>query len=112
MSLALEARRVEGLVEHPARGADERFAAPVLLVARLLADEQDRRLRRTFPEHRLLGVPVQVAPAAAAGGSTQMIEVAVLGQILFGTHVRGVPHRMGAHTCRRLGPHASATRWG
>jgi hypothetical protein len=45
--LAPDARLVERAVQHLAGGADERGAAQVLLVARLLADEHQARVARS-----------------------------------------------------------------
>src|SRR4029079_12209686 len=48
-------------VEDPPRGSDERMALLILLIARLLADEHEPRVRRAFAEDRLRGVLVQMA---------------------------------------------------
>ena len=47
-------------------GPDERPSGEILLVARLLADEHDRRVERAFAEHRLGRILVEVAARAAA----------------------------------------------
>ena len=46
--------------------ADEGAALQILLVARLLADEEDARIQRPLAEHRLRRVLVEVAARAAA----------------------------------------------
>ena len=56
-------RRVEQLTG----GADERASGEILLVARLLADEEDAGVERAFAEHRLGGAFVEVAAGAALG---------------------------------------------
>ena len=55
-------RRVEQL----AGRADERPSGEVFLVARLLADEHDRRVERPFAEHGLGRMLVEVAAGAFA----------------------------------------------
>ncbi len=53
----------ERLVEYGAGRADERLALPILLVARLLADEHDVRTLRPGAEHHLRGRLVEIATA-------------------------------------------------
>src|SRR5439155_3820037 len=60
-------------VEDAARRADERPPGEILLVARLLADEQDLRVERPLAEHRLRRVLVEVAPGAAARVLEQLL---------------------------------------
>ena len=47
--------------------ADERLAREVFLIARLLADQHDRRVGGAGAEHGLSGVPPQRAAAAGPG---------------------------------------------
>ncbi len=61
---AVDVGGVETLPEHATGRSDERLALDVLAVARLLADEDQPRRRRTAPEHRLRGVAVQRASGA------------------------------------------------
>ena len=51
----------ETAVEQLSGGSDKRMAGLILGVARLLADQHDRRVRRTLAEHRLGGVAVERA---------------------------------------------------
>jgi hypothetical protein len=53
-------------IEQPARGAHERSARDVLLIAGLLADENEPRVGRAFAEHGLRCVSPQLAAAAVA----------------------------------------------
>ena len=54
--LPVDASGLERAVEQPARRTDEGQALLVLLVARLLADQHDARVRVAGAEHRLRGV--------------------------------------------------------
>ena len=51
-------------IEHFARRADERVSGETLPIARLLADEEDLCIERTFTEHRLGGATVEIAAGA------------------------------------------------
>src|SRR5437868_6779038 len=64
---AVDARLLERRIEQRAGGTDERPPGKVLLVAGLLADEHDRGVERPLAEHRLGGMPVEVAAGAVAG---------------------------------------------
>ena len=61
----VEAGRFQCAVEHLAGGADKGAAQRILLVARLLADQHQGGIGRTFAEHGLGGVLVKVAARAA-----------------------------------------------
>jgi len=63
---ALNAGRFEGLVENLAGRTDKGETRQILLVARLLADEHERGIGRTFAEHGLRRVLVEIAAGAAA----------------------------------------------
>ena len=66
--LARPAERGQRPVEQLSGRADEGAAAQVFLVARLLADEHQRRTDRSFAPHRLRRVAMQRAVAAARDG--------------------------------------------
>jgi hypothetical protein len=61
----IDPRRLERVVEDAPRRADERPAGLVLLIARLLADEDGVRVRRTLAEDGLSPDLPEVAAAAA-----------------------------------------------
>jgi len=63
---AVDPGLLERFVEDRARGPDERPPGKILLVARLFADEQDRRVERAFAEHRLGRIFVEIATGAVA----------------------------------------------
>src|SRR5690606_22275013 len=62
---AVDPRLLHRPVEHAPGRADERMPARVLLVPRLLADEDDAGLDRALAEDRLGGALVELAPPAA-----------------------------------------------
>src|SRR5688572_473317 len=62
------------LVEQRARGPDKRLPLPVLLIARLLADEHHPRALRPCPEHDLCGGLIEIAPAAFVRGRAQHLQ--------------------------------------
>ena len=62
---AVDPGLAERAVEQLAGRADERAAGEILLVARLLADEQDPGVERAFAEHGLGRAFVEVAAGAA-----------------------------------------------
>src|SRR4051812_27897833 len=64
-ALAGDAGVGERLVEQRAGRSDERLTLPVLLIARLLADEQDLGVARALPEDDLGGGFVEFAAATA-----------------------------------------------
>src|SRR5262249_11451034 len=70
-----KARLPERAVEHFARGSDERRALEVLLIARLLSDEDSARGGRPFSENGLCRVAPQLASAAALGRAGELEEV-------------------------------------
>ena len=51
--LAIDAGLDQGAVEHMPRRTDERLAGEVFLVAGLLANQHDARVRRPFAKHSL-----------------------------------------------------------
>ena len=66
--LAIDTRLRERLVEDTTRGSDEGAACAILLIPRLLADEDDARLSLALAEHGLRpGLP-EVAGAAMRRG--------------------------------------------
>jgi hypothetical protein len=65
---------LDGLHEQPAGRPDERRTLPVLLVARLLADQHDPGRRRPGREHGLGGRFPQLAAAAAPRRGPQLVE--------------------------------------
>ena len=62
----------QGLVQDLARRADEGMAGLVLLIAGLLADEDDRGLERSFSEDGLRGLFIEIATGTGSGGLLQM----------------------------------------
>src|SRR5690242_11641331 len=69
---AVDARVLEGLVEKLPGRADERLALEVLLVARLLADEENLGLRGALAEDRLRPGLVERAGGAAGRGLAEL----------------------------------------
>src|SRR6185312_3118764 len=61
---AVDAGLLQRPVENLPGGADERMAGKILLIARLLADEEDRGARRALAEDGLGRVPVEIAAGA------------------------------------------------
>jgi hypothetical protein len=72
--------REDGVEELSCR-ADEGLAGDVLLVAGLLADEDDARLLRAFAEDGLGGLAPEVAAAAGFGGARQLLQRARAGAV-------------------------------
>ena len=64
----VDARGLERLVEEASGRADEGLAGPVLLVARLLADEARPGSLRPLAEDRLRADLPEMAATAAGGG--------------------------------------------
>jgi len=58
----------QGFVEQSARGSDEGMALQVLLIAGLLADEDNFGVSRTFAEYGLRGALIEVTAGTAFGG--------------------------------------------
>ena len=71
----VDARPLQGLGQDAAGGADERFARPVFLVARLLAHEHELGGDPPGAEDRLRGV----APEAAVATTLRLIPQPVEG---------------------------------
>lgn len=119
---AVDASRLQRLVQKPAGRADEGVALEVLLIARLFADHHERCGLRSFPEHRGRGVSVQRAAAAALRGIAQRRQrVGIVGQVGGGGGEGIVGHgrllsmlavHAGGETCdrRRRRPPAAARR--
>jgi len=61
----VDARLFQCARQQPPRGPDEGVPGAVFLVARLLADQEQRRVNRTFPEDGLGGAPPQRTGLAA-----------------------------------------------
>ena len=74
--VARDASARQRALEQPARGADERVAAPIFLVTRLLAHEHQRRVRRPFAEHGLRAALPQLAAPAIAGVGRKISQTA------------------------------------
>src|SRR5262249_32428825 len=72
---ASDLRSRERLVQQRSGRADERMALPVLLVARLLADEDEPGAGRALAEHGLRRVAIEVAAAALLNRAGQIREV-------------------------------------
>src|SRR3546814_15678737 len=64
---AVDAGVRERLVEDAAGGPDEGTAGQILLIPRLLADEQDARVERPLAEHCLGAAFVEMAAGTALG---------------------------------------------
>ena len=71
---AIDAGVVQDRIEDLARRADERLAGKILLVARLLADEDHLCAFRTFAEHGLRCVAPQRAAAAGPRRFARLLE--------------------------------------
>jgi hypothetical protein len=71
---AREPRLRQGRVEQRARWPDERVTLKILLVAGLLAHEQDARARWTLAEHGLRRVQVERAVLAVTAGGGRLSE--------------------------------------
>ncbi len=80
----VDPRLDECVVEHAAGRPDERPAGSVLLVARLLAHEHDRRLPRALAEHGLRAELPQVTAAAAGRRLPQLRQRLVVRQEIGG----------------------------
>jgi hypothetical protein len=65
---------LEALPQHRTGGTDERYAALVLDIARLLADEDQRSRQRTLAEHRLSGVAEQRATLTSECGFGERLD--------------------------------------
>ena len=89
--VAVDPRGRERLIEHAPGGADERLAGDVLLVTRLLADEDDLRGPTALAEHRLSGVFPEVARLAMRRRVAPGGEALRLRQV--GIPVPGLGHR-------------------
>ena len=71
---AVDAGFLQRSVEQTAGGADEWMAGPVLLITRLLADEDDTRGGWAFAEDHLGGVSVKRARLAVRGPGAKRLE--------------------------------------
>ena len=72
--VARDARGGERLVEDLAGRPDERPASQILLVPRLLAEEERGRRRRPFAEHRLRRVLVEITRRACLSRLPQALD--------------------------------------
>jgi hypothetical protein len=70
---AIDAGRLERLVQHPAGRSDEGLALAIFAVAGLFADEHHSRLFGPFTEDRLGSSLVEVAGPTAGGGLAQTV---------------------------------------
>ncbi len=59
----------------------------VLVIAGLLADQDDLGVDGALAEHDLRALPPEIAAPAARGRATQVLEVAVVGQECLGSRV-------------------------
>jgi hypothetical protein len=91
---AIEPRGFQRLVEEPAGGPDERPADAILLIPRLLANEECRGARRTFAEYRLGRVHPQIAAAAAGGRLSELRQSRTRGDEI----CRGAGRYCSSHT--------------
>ena len=73
--LAVDAGLDQGTIEHLPRRSDERLSGEIFLVAGLLADQHNSRVRRTFAKHGLRRILPERAGAAMSGLFTQDLEV-------------------------------------
>jgi hypothetical protein len=78
--LARDSRFRKGLVEHTSRRSDERTSLAIFLIARLLANKHDVRLRRAFAEDGLRASFIEVAPFAVFGCLAESFDRAPFGQ--------------------------------
>jgi len=69
--LAVDPRLHETAVQKPSRWSYEGVSGKIFGVARLLADQHDPGSLRSFAEHGLCGVLVQIAAGASSGGVAQ-----------------------------------------
>jgi hypothetical protein len=69
--LAVDPRLHETAVQQPSRWSYEGVVGKIFGVARLLADQHDPGTLRSFAEHGLCGVLVQIAAGASSGGVAQ-----------------------------------------
>src|ERR1700687_4167229 len=60
------------LVQQPPRAADEGAPLDILAISRLLPDEEEARLARALPEHRLRAAIPEVAGAADGRGAAEI----------------------------------------
>ena len=74
-------------------GSDERMPLRVLVIAGLLTDQDELGVGGALPEHDLRALLPEIAPPAARGRATQMLEVAVVGQELLGSLVSAHPNK-------------------
>ena len=65
---AIEPGFLHRFIQQPPGRPDERMSLAILFVAGHFADHHDSGIRRSFAEHDLRGVPVQVAAAALGRG--------------------------------------------
>src|SRR5207302_4191888 len=78
---AIDARLLERLVEHASRGADKRFALPILPVAGLLTHEHDLGMLGTLAKDGLGASLVEVTGAATGGRLTQRRQGQLMGSL-------------------------------
>jgi hypothetical protein len=64
---AVETGLVKTAIEQPAGGTDKGPAGQILLIARLLADQDDLGFAGAFAEDDLRGIPVEITTGAAFG---------------------------------------------
>ncbi|AUW46788.1 hypothetical protein CUJ84_pRLN2000244 (plasmid) [Rhizobium leguminosarum] len=64
-ALSVEIGLFQAAIEQLAGGTDKGPAAQILLIARLLADENDLGFHRTFAEDDLRGIPVEITTGTA-----------------------------------------------
>lgn len=80
----LDTRGLECLIEKPASRADERMTLAIFLVARLFADQCQRRADRTFAEHSL-----QPTMHHRLGGSDHLVHLGKAHRFSTAFHVEG-----------------------
>lgn len=69
---AVDVHFFEDFIEQATRGTDKRMAGAIFGISRLLADEHDACLRRTFPENRLSRIFPKIASLAGFSRSLKI----------------------------------------
>jgi hypothetical protein len=78
--LAGDAGLRQSLVEHPSRRSDKGTSLAIFLIARLLANQHQIRVRGANPKNRLSRALVEIAPFAGLGRFAKRFQRWLLGQ--------------------------------
>ena len=70
--LAIDSRFFQRLIHDFSSRSDKRFTLLIFVIARLFANEHDRRVFRTFPKHGLCGPLVEMTRRAFARRVAQL----------------------------------------